>query len=267
MRGQFHAPRKQERKRQMSDTWTKTRIVGAATAVAIAAAIGTAVPASAQSTCTTSAQYGECFTGDNPYVQQNVWNATADPGWSQTLTATSATHWTIAANMAAGNRAVISYPGLVDTTDNDPVSGYAKLYGEWHDSLPASPGSTDDYEAAFDIWLNGNYSDPDAQEIMVWTDTYHQTPAGSNTGVKWTDPTFGAVYDVWTNSANTTVTLVAQKNATEGDVDLKSLLTYVSTKYSYDGDNLLNQVDYGFEICSTSGKTETFANDGWALYT
>jgi hypothetical protein len=234
--------------------------------VGITLAFGMTVKAQA-ATCTTSAQFGECFAGSNPYVEQNVWNAGADHGWAQTLTASSVGHWTIKADMEAGNRSVISYPSIVQSTNDEPIADYSKIYGEFNAALPAKPGATDDYEAAFDIWLNGNCcTTPAGQEIMVWTNTHNQTPAGSNTGVTWKDPTFGVVYDIWANTNNSTVTFVAQTNKAASDVNLLGVLQTVVANYSFNGDNELYQADYGYEICSTSGVSETFTLDGYAFY-
>jgi hypothetical protein len=219
------------------------------------------------STCTTSAQYGECYVGQTPVVQNNVWNAGADPGWSQTLTATTGYKWTVVANMANQSQ-VVSYPNslFVEQQAGGPVplSEYNTITSSWHIGLPAEK-TNDGYEAAYDIWLGGGPGSSTGQEVMVWNDNYHETPAGSNTGVVWTDPDYGSKYDVWTNSGNATVSLVIQTNSISGSVDLLDLLNYVATHYSHDSVDTLAQIGYGFEIRSTSGTSETFLLYGFAL--
>src|ERR1700691_5507622 len=70
--------------------------------------------------CVTSAVRGACgpyrysgitnSDGQNTFVAQDVWNTI--PGWSQTLYATSPDSWYVAANMPAGNTAVVSFPDV-----------------------------------------------------------------------------------------------------------------------------------------------------------
>jgi hypothetical protein len=242
-------------------------------------------------TCTESVIADGINSGCGPYddlngggnssedVTNDAWNAenngtfTGTPFNSQVLSANSGSDWQVVANAASGNGAVLSYPDTQDTvtgTNNAPIplTSYTDIDSTYNDALPVSPGASDDYEAAYDLWL-GTPSSQYGQEIMVWTDNHGQTPAGSDTGKTWTDPTTGDVYEIWVTSPsaaadNPLVTFVAQKNATSGSVDLLDVFKFLQT----DGlttETGVNQMDYGFEICSTSGQNATFSLNGYTL--
>jgi len=173
--------------------------------------------------------------------------------------------------MAAGNRAVLSYPDAQDTitdTSNNPVpfgdfAGITSTYATQMPSDIGTAGPDDDYEAAYDIWLGHDGANYD-QEIMVWTDDHNQVPAGNDTGATWTDPSTGVVYEIWTGNNDDPVTLVAKSNATSGAVSLLSLFSWLQSN-GYSSETGINQIDYGFELCSTSGRTETFDVTNYTL--
>lgn len=231
----------------------------AAAVLVIAAAIPLATSGVARaSTCVVTSAFGQCFSG-NSVVNNNVWNGGADPGWSQTLTATSPSAWNVTADMANQGQ-VISYPETITTINGGhPVklSDYTKIIGAHQESLPSNPAGTDGYEAAYDIWLNAGPGSATGQEVMVWQQRFNESPAGSNTGIVITDPTYNIKYDVYANGNNSTVSLLAE-NQTYDHVNLLWLLQWVAANRPYNGDNTLAIVDYGFEIRSTSGAAKTF---------
>ena len=219
--------------------------------------------------CVTSANDGKCgpynyagITGSNggqTYVIQDVWNPIK--GASQTLTATSPGSWSVSANMPASNTAVVSYPDtqqLYTTSKNtpNPLSNFHSITSSWAGTSPA--GAHDDYEAAYDIWAgtgNNNY----AQEIMIWVDNHGQRPAGSVVASPTID---GVGYKVWSTSkagaVGNTVSMVLNSNQPSGSVNILDDLNWlVSNGYMPAGSGL-NQIDYGWEICSTGGVPETF---------
>lgn len=216
--------------------------------------------------------YTDLHGGSNAseYVTQDIWNGAGGGGTiaSQELDADNGYQWQVIAN-ATGNGAVLSYPDTQDTvTDSNgndiPVTSYTGLTSSYSTSLPSSPGSSDDYEAAYDIWTSGY-----GQETMVWTDNHGQTPAGSDTGKTWTDPSTGNAYEIWSTGEAAAdqplVTFVKKTNSVSGSVDLLQLFKFMqSNGYMVSGAGV-SQVDYGFEICSTSGKTETFAVNSYTL--
>jgi hypothetical protein len=226
--------------------------------------------------CVTSIQFGTCgpyndpfiySDNGNPLVIQDVWNPSAN--WHQTLTATNAEIWSVAANMAAGNKAVVSYPDTQVTLTLSPgVTPPLSLFGTSLMSTYAQgdpAGSGQDYEWAYDLWLSPQHAGAwnNDTEFMIWTDNHGQTPGGSNTGVTYTAPD-GVQYELWlrgpgsNSSAYGTITLVRKINAQFGSVDIDAAMNwlkfhgYVAASASFD------QIDYGLEISSTGGMTRTY---------
>ena len=216
--------------------------------------------------CPASGTYGTSIDGGSnqaAYVIQDAWNP-AFALISQTVSANNMSDWQVKADMAAGNRAVLSYPDaqdtVTDTSDNPvPFGDYASIISTFATQMPSdvgTAGAADDYEAAYDLWLGHDGANYD-QEIMVWTDDHNQVPAGSDTGATWTDPLTGVVYEIWAGNNDDPVTLVAKSNMTMGAVDLSSLFSWLRSN-GYSDETGINQLDFGFELCSTSGRTETF---------
>jgi hypothetical protein len=211
------------------------------------------------------------------YVVQDEWNPSSALR-HQELDATSMSDWRVKANLAPGNTAVLSYPDAQDTvtnTDDKPVPlvNYTDIRSTYNVTMPSSPGAADDYEAAYDIWLgdSGTKSWTHDQEIMIWTNNHGQTPAGHAIGQTWTDPSTGDDYEIWVDPGSTTVgttaivTLVSQTNRSSGSVDLLDAFKWLrSAAYTSSGAGI-DQIDFGFELCSTSGVTETFAVHGYTL--
>lgn len=215
------------------------------------------------STCTTSAQYGECSF--SPYeVQNNVWNAAAAPGWTQTLTATSASDWSVSSDMPGTGTTVISYPdSSYQFSTPEPLADVSRIPSSYDVTLPSGTFSA---EAAYDIWLNAVAGGSGAQEIMIWTDNHGQTPAGTDTKTVYQDPETGADYTLWDsgNENGATVTLVANTNETSGSINILDAIEWlVSNGVVASGP--LAAVDYGFEIASTDGTAQTFAVDSYSV--
>ncbi len=226
----------------------------------------TPTPTGSGTPCVTSDDNGSCgpytyadITGSDGYntqVIQDVWNPIA--GASQTLTAYNPGDWSVSADMPASNTAVVSYPDvqqLYTTTSNtpDPLSSFNSITSTFTESGPGSGGG-DDYEAAYDIWA-GTGSNNGAQEIMIWVDNHGQTPAGSQVGTADID---GTSYAVW-NSGNNPVTLVLSSNETSGTINILAALDWLESNGYMPAGSGLNQIDFGWEICSTGGTAKTFS--------
>jgi len=216
--------------------------------------------------CVTSAQTGGCgpyhyteISGSNGYntqVIQDVWNAIA--GASQRLTVYNPGDWSVSADMPAKNTAVVSYPDVQEiytTTGNrpDPLSSFRSITSSFAENGPGSGGG-DDYEAAYDIWA-GTGTNSGAQEIMIWVDNHGQTPAGSKVG---TADIGGASYTVWSAGRNP-VSLVLSSNETSGTIDILAALEWLESHGYMPAGSGVNQIDFGWEICSTGGSAKTFS--------
>jgi hypothetical protein len=216
--------------------------------------------------CITSSQTGGCgpyhyaeISGSNGYntqVNQDMWNAIA--GASQRLTAYNPGDWSVSADIPAKNTAVVSYPDVQEiyTTDSnrpDPLSSFSSITSSFAENGPGSGGG-DDYEAAYDIWA-GTGTNNGAQEIMIWVDNHGQTPAGSKVG---TADLGGTSYSVWSAGRNP-VSLVLNSNETSGTIDILAALDWLESHGYMPAGSGVNQIDFGWEICSTGGSAKTFS--------
>jgi hypothetical protein len=233
-----------------------------------------AAPTAGGTACVTSSKRGVCgpfryagittSNGTDTRVVSDMWNPIN--GASQTLTVHNPGDWRVSADTPTGNTAVVSYPDtqqIYTTTSNtpDPLSSFSSITSSFAENGPGSGGG-DDYEAAYDIWA-GTGSDNYAQEIMIWVDNHGQTPAGSEVATASID---GATYSVWSKANRRhTVSLVLGSDETSGTVNILAALDWLmSTGYVPSGSGL-NQIDFGWEICSTGGVAKTFSLTSYGI--
>jgi hypothetical protein len=224
--------------------------------------------------CVTSANKGTCgpYTGtaivggDQTNVIQDVWNPISAA--AQTLTAYGPGDWSVNAKMPDGNTAVVSYPDtqeLYTTTRDtpDPLSNFGTITSSYAESAP--PSGNDDYEAAYDIWA-GTGSDNYAQEIMIWVNNHGQRPAGSDVASATID---GVGYQIWSQgkagTVSNPVSMVRDSNESSGSVNVLGDLKWLESNGYMPSGSGLNQIDFGFEICSTGGVPQTFTMNQYEL--
>jgi hypothetical protein len=210
--------------------------------------------------------YPEVTGGNSPSVIQDIWNPIN--GASQTLTAYNPGNWSVSASMPAANTAVVSYPDVQTTytTSNDTpaaLSSFSSITSSYTEAGPAASG--DDYEAAYDIWA-GTGSNNYAQEIMIWVDNHGQTPAGSDVVSATID---GVGYKVWSTggagAVGDPVSMVLDSNQSSGSVNVLDDLNWLESHGYMPAGSGLNQVDFGWEICSTGGAPQTFAMSQYGI--
>jgi hypothetical protein len=211
--------------------------------------------------CVTSSAKGSCgpylyraitnSDGQNTFVGQNVWNPI--PGWSQTLHATGPGNWDVTANMPAGNTAVVSFPNTGQQYYyTNTLAGFSSIYSSFTENMNPAGGTS--AEAAYDIWLN-NW----ANEVMIQHDIVNRGTCpvaatavfGGSNGVPeqdWNLCKYGSEL-IWQ---------LPGAGEQSGTVDILAMLTWlVSHGYLPHGSGLTD-ISYGFEICSTGGRPETF---------
>jgi hypothetical protein len=225
--------------------------------------------------CTTSSSSGSCGPysyadisgsasggGNETSVIQNVWNPTN--GASQTLKVDTPGHWSVTANLPASNKAVVSYPDtqqIYTTHANqpNPLSGYSSITSSYAETSPATSG--DDYEAAYDIWANSG-----SQEIMIWVDNHGQRPSGNDIASATID---GVGYQVWSNGGvgadSTPISLVMDKTQTSGTVNVLDDLKWLESSGYMKSGSGINQIDFGWELCSTGGTAQTFTLSQYSI--
>ena len=224
--------------------------------------------------CVTSGANGRCGPYDYPeitgsggsdtFVQNNIWNANS--GTTQTLAANDPGSWSVVAHgQPAGFTGVQTYPDtqeIYTQSDNtpDPLSGFSSITSSFTENMNAASGTS--AEAAFDIWLGQNSSTNYADEVMIWNDQANRGTCGGakvlananfggSNGVprqNWTLCKWGSSELIW---------YLTRGNEQSGTVDVLSILTWLERHGDLPVNSGLNQIEYGFEICSTPGP-ETF---------
>lgn len=204
---------------------------------------------------TTKSDDGKTF-GDY-YVHNNMWNASGY-NVTQKLEACSAQKWnvTTTADNSKKDGAVKTYPNVHKDYHNwstgaepkwDTVANLNSTFG-----ATAPRGAGQIYNVAYDIWLNGV---PGNREIMIWTENWNQTPAGSKVG---SVQVAGKTWDFWATGKNDILTFVSPQPMTSGSLDLKAVLTWLSQQGRIPANSTLGQICYGVEVVSTNGQAATF---------
>lgn len=193
-----------------------------------------------------------------------MWNPKT--GTTQTLTATGPGNWNVVADgKPTGSTGVQTYPDTQEiyTTSNnspDPLSGFSSIISSFAETM--NTVSSTDAEAAYDIWLGQNTSTNYANEVMIWNDMANRGTCGGATVE--TKATFGGSGGVpsqnWTLCKNGSelIWYLSNGNEQSGTVDILAMLTWLEGHGYLPSGSGLNQIQYGFEICSTNGP-ETFA--------
>lgn len=208
--------------------------------------------------CTANA-YQACTLGDDPGWDEynNPWNNPAMPPNSYTLYANSHSDWQVVANQAAcptRNCAVEAYDSAQYNYENKPgtktIADIKHMRSYFRETMPTGNLATNgfDAEAAYDIWLN-NYG----LEVMIWVDNQGQTPAGQGLGTVKIDGQQFVVFN-----GGSTYSFVLGQNETSGQIDIAAILNWLVSNHYVDASSYLTQFNFGFEICSTAGKDETF---------
>ncbi|TMC06943.1 MAG: hypothetical protein E6J41_17270 [Chloroflexi bacterium] len=168
----------------------------------------------------------------------DVWGSGAGP---QTIWANSPTNWGVWANHP-NTGGVKSYPNISKTA-GPALSSLHSVTSSFNVSVP----STGAYETAYDIWCANN-----AFEIMLWV---NKTGAVGPLGTRQTSATVGGhTWDVYSgsNGSNKVFSFVRQGNISSGSVDILAVLRWIEAK-GWFGNVTLGQVQFGFEITSSSG--------------
>lgn len=212
-----------------------------------------------QSWACTAAAFQACTLSSDPGWDEynNTWNDPAMPPNSYTLNANSHSDWDVVANQAAcptRDCAVESYDSAQYNYENTPgeeqISDISHMSSHFSETMPTGNLATNgfDAEAAYDIWLN-DYG----TEIMIWVDNQGQTPAGQVIG---TTVLAGQEFIVY-NSGHT-YSFVLGKNETSGQINILDALDWLTANDYISSSSYLTQFNFGWEICSTGGVTDTF---------
>jgi Glycosyl hydrolase family 12 len=212
-------------------------------AIIAAFALGPHAPAHA-AVWSSSAQFGSWSNGGYT-LNNDVWGSGAGP---QTIWANSYSNWGVWSNQP-NTGGVKSYPhsGL---SIGRQLSALHSTTSSFNVSVPGS-GS---YETAYDIWCNGS-----SYEIMLWMNkTGAVGPLGS---YQTTTSVGGHTWNVYSgsNGSNAVFSFVRTSNTSSGSVDIRAVLNWIKSK-GWFGNVTLSQVQFGFEITSSSGGLNFVSN-------
>jgi hypothetical protein len=103
------------------------------------------------------------------------------------------------------------------------------------------------FETAYDIWTNNN-----SYEIMLWMNKYNVGPLGNYMS---TATVGGHTWNVYkgSNGTNPVYSFVRTSNINSGSVDILNILNWINNKGWFNGTQTLGNVQFGFEITSSSG--------------
>jgi len=235
-------------------------------AIAIAAGVlalcaVSSLPAMAYSFSTCS-QY-ETYTENGYNLYTDEWGASS----GGCLYANSSTNWWYVANYPSSGSGVQAYPDTEISLGNANLSSLSSVTSSFNVSVS---GSAPYYDAAYDLWTNGN-----VDEVMVWEDWNGDGPIASSyncnqLGVSGcpfaTNVSVGdSTYDVFQgNTGHNVVSFLRTSKTTSGSENLLALMNWLASQ-----GKLISQTfstaDFGFEIGDTDGGSGTFTVNSYSL--
>jgi hypothetical protein len=171
-------------------------------------------------------------------IRNDVWGSGAGP---QTIWANSYSNFGVWANHP-NTGGVKSYPHSAKNVGKR-LSALSRVTSNFNVSRPGSGA----YETAYDIWANNN-----AYETMLWMNKQGAVgPLGSK---QTTVSVGGHTWDVYkgSNGSNAVFSFVRTSNTNSGSVDVLAVLNWIKAR-GWFGDVTLGEVQFGFEITSSSG--------------
>ena len=205
-------------------------------------------PASAAAAGKCTATNGKTCTYGHWDVYNNTWGT--NPG-TYVITAWSARHWKVTADQEDNAGAVEAYESAQWNYNNVPYSRIREMTSTFSETMPTGSQQRNNFdaEANYDVFLRG----PGTDEVMVWVDTQGQTPAGRRGPVV---KIAGQRFRLW--RAGVTKTFVLNHNETTGTVNYKAVFTWLHDHGMLRSSDKVWQLNFGWEICDTGGKTRTF---------
>lgn len=211
-----------------------------------------------------SAQYGATAIGAYSF-NNDVWGSGAGP---QTITVNSVADWNVVSNQP-NTGGIKSYPH-VNYSVNKALGSIAHLTS----TVSATTPSGGAWETAYDIWDTNH-----AYEIMLWMNytgtaagcgnvkpiSYNWSAAGCAIPVLTNVNVGGSTWNVYrgSNGANQVFSLLRTTKTNNATVDVLAILKYLQAQ-GWMGNITVGDVQYGFEITSTSG-AQTFAAKNFSV--
>jgi hypothetical protein len=227
-----------ERDTMAQSTLRKITMAALAPATALGITVGLASAPASAAVWNTCDQWGN--TSLNGYtLYNNIWGSGAG---SQCTWANSGTNWgTWADHPNTGG--IKSYPNSKKVI-NKTITSLGSLSSSYNVSVPSSGA----YNTSYDIW-DTDYD----YEIMLWVNkTGPVGPLGTSQG----NVTLGG--HSWTvykgsNGANEVFSFIRTSNSTSGTVNILPILRWIKDTKGWMGNETIGDVQFGYEITSSSG--------------
>ncbi|MHB9858709.1 glycoside hydrolase family 12 protein [Streptomyces sp. YIM S03343] len=226
---------------------TLSRITKALTAPALAlgVTVGLASAPASAAVWNSCEQYGN--TSLNGYtLYNNIWGSGAG---SQCIWANSGTNWGVWANHP-NTSGIKSYPNAKKVI-NKSITSLGSLNSSYNVTVPSS-GS---YNTSYDIW-DTSY----AYEVMLWVNkTGAVGPLGTSQGTVTLGGSTWTVYK-GNNNSNDVFSFVRSSNSSSGSVSILPILKWIKDTKGWFGNVTIGDVQFGFEITSSSGGLDFATN-------
>ncbi|MEU0301965.1 hypothetical protein ABZ252_21220 [Streptomyces sp. NPDC006175] len=224
---------------------TLTRRLLAPTA-AVAALIGFAAAPAHAAIWTSSEQWGNYTTSDDYILYNNIWGSGAG---TQTIWANSSSNWGVTADHP-DTGGIKSYPNAKKIV-NKPITSLSSLASDYNVTVPSSGA----YNTSYDIW-DTDYD----YEVMLWVNqTGAVGPLGTSQGTVTLGGHSWAVYK-GDNGANEVFSFLRTSDSSAGTVDILPILKWIKDK-GWWGDETIGDVQFGYEITSSSGGLDFVTNE------
>ena len=226
-------------------TLRKPRTVLLGLLAAAGATIGLAAQPAYAATWTSSDQWATWSNGGYT-LYNDIWGSGAGP---QTIWANSYSNWGVWANHP-NTGGIKSYPNATRYVGKN-LSALHSVSSSFNVSVPSSGA----YETAYDIWDTNN-----SYEIMLWMNkTGAVGPLGTSQGTVTVGGSTWTVYK-GSNGANAVFSFVRSSNTSAATVDVLSVLNWIRNTKGWMGDITLGNVQFGYEITSSSGGLDFTTN-------
>jgi len=180
-------------------------------------------------------------------LYNNIWGSGHGP---QSIWANSPTNWGVWANHP-NTGGVKAYPNATKRSGKR-ISALGTLSSSFNVSVPTSGVA---FTTAYDVWSSDN-----AHEIMLWMNKYGAVgPLGS---LQTTATVGGHTWNVYrgSNGANQVYSFVRTSNTSSGTVDIKAICNWIRNR-GWFGDVTIGNVQFGYEITSSSGGKDFVSNN------
>jgi hypothetical protein len=210
-----------------------------APAVAFAALVGFAAAPAQAAVWSSSDQWGLYNTTDGYTLYNNIWGSGPGP---QTIWANSSSNWGVWANHP-NTGGIKSYPNAKKVVGKK-ISALSSLTSSYNVSVPSGGA----YNTSYDVWDTG-YDN----EIMLWVNYNGAVgPLGSSVGTVSLGGHTWNVY-VGSNGANNVYSFLRTSDSSSGTVNILPVLKWLKDTKKYIGDVTIGDVQFGYEITSSSG--------------